>query len=132
MSVFGAFLVRVFPHSDQKYSEYEHFSRTYICSNLQPSPKTTNTAQEMKFSSQDFFLVNVTKSTGNCGFGHIYWRYSQWKTLGANYNKQFFQKKEYITKIRNINIHKKWCFPLEMSLVNANKSAENCGFPDIY
>ena len=24
--------------------------------------------------------VNITKSAGNCGFGHIYWRNSQWKT----------------------------------------------------
>ena len=24
--------------------------------------------------------VNVTKSTGNCGFGHIFWRYPEWKT----------------------------------------------------
>ena len=24
--------------------------------------------------------VNVTKSAGNCGFGHIYWRNPQWKT----------------------------------------------------
>ena len=26
------------------------------------------------------FSVNVTKSTGNCGFGHIYWRNPSWKT----------------------------------------------------
>ena len=25
--------------------------------------------------------VNVTKSAGNCGFGHIYWRNPQWKTF---------------------------------------------------
>ena len=25
-------------------------------------------------------LVNVTKSVGNCWFGHIYWRNPQWKT----------------------------------------------------
>ena len=25
--------------------------------------------------------VNVTKSTVSCGFGHIYWRNPQWKTL---------------------------------------------------
>ena len=25
--------------------------------------------------------VNVTKSAGNCGFGHIYWRNLWWKTL---------------------------------------------------
>ena len=24
--------------------------------------------------------VNVTKSAGKCGFGHIYWKNSQWKT----------------------------------------------------
>ena len=24
--------------------------------------------------------VNVTKSAGNCGFGHIYWRNPSWKT----------------------------------------------------
>ena len=24
--------------------------------------------------------ANVTKSAGNCGFGHIYWRNPQWKT----------------------------------------------------
>ena len=24
--------------------------------------------------------VNVTKSAGNCGFGHIYWRNPYWKT----------------------------------------------------
>ena len=32
------------------------------------------TAQKMKFSIKDFFSVNVTKSAGNCGFGHIYSR----------------------------------------------------------
>ena len=26
------------------------------------------------------FSVNMTKSAGNCGFGHIYWRNPQWKT----------------------------------------------------
>ena len=31
------------------------------------------TAQKMKFSIK-IFPVNVTKSTGNCRFGHIYWR----------------------------------------------------------
>ena len=36
-----------------------------------------NTAQKMKFSIKDFFnkrtcSINVTKSTGNCEFGHIY------------------------------------------------------------
>ena len=30
------------------------------------------TAQKMKFSIK-IYLVNVTKSEGNCGFGHIYW-----------------------------------------------------------
>ena len=25
--------------------------------------------------------VNMTKSAGNCGFGHIYWRNPLWKTL---------------------------------------------------
>ena len=29
-------------------------------------------AQKMKFSVKDFSSVNVTKSAGNCGFGHIY------------------------------------------------------------
>ena len=29
------------------------------------------TAEKMKFSIKDFFN-NVTKSAGNCGFGHIY------------------------------------------------------------
>ena len=40
------------------------------------------TAQKMKFSITDFFgkcdvatsTVDVAKSTGNCGFGHIYWK----------------------------------------------------------
>ena len=37
---------------------------------------STPTAQKMKFSIKDFSStpVNVTKSTGNCGFGLIYWR----------------------------------------------------------
>ena len=26
-------------------------------------------------------LVNVTKSAGKCGFGHIYWRNLSWKTF---------------------------------------------------
>ena len=34
MSVFGVFLVRIFPHSNQKYSEYEHFSRSVILSSF--------------------------------------------------------------------------------------------------
>ena len=29
------------------------------------------TVEKMKFSIKDFFS-NVTKSAGNCGFGHIY------------------------------------------------------------
>ena len=31
------------------------------------------TAQNMKFSVKDFF-TNLTKSAGNSGFGHIYWK----------------------------------------------------------
>ena len=33
--------------------------------------KNQFTPQNMKFSIKDF-SVNVTKSAGNCGFGHIY------------------------------------------------------------
>ena len=32
-----------------------------------------NTAQKMKFPLS-ISSINVTKSVGNCGFGHIYWR----------------------------------------------------------
>ena len=39
-----------------------------------------DTAQKMKFPLR-ISSVNVTKSTGNCGFGHIYWRNPQSKTL---------------------------------------------------
>ena len=31
-----------------------------------------------------------------------------------------------------ISLHKKWSFPLRISLVNVNKSAGNCGFVHIY
>ena len=31
------------------------------------------TAQKIRFSIKDFSM-NITKSAGNCGFGHIYWR----------------------------------------------------------
>ena len=31
----------------------------------------SDTTQTMKFSIKDFFS-NMTKFTGNCGFGHIY------------------------------------------------------------
>ena len=41
--------------------------------------RATITAQKIKFSIKDFF--SVTKSAGNCGSGHIYWRNLQWKTL---------------------------------------------------
>ena len=34
---------------------------------------TPVTAQKMKFSFKDS-SVNVTKSAGNCEFGHIHWR----------------------------------------------------------
>ena len=39
-----------------------------------------NTAQKMKFPLKNS-SVNVTKSAGNCGFGHIYWR----KSLTENF-----------------------------------------------
>ena len=34
MSVFGVFLYRIFPHSDQKNFEYGHFSRSNFYSHL--------------------------------------------------------------------------------------------------
>ena len=34
----------------------------------------------MKFSIRDFLTVIVTKSAGNCGFGHSYWRNPLWET----------------------------------------------------
>ena len=30
-----------------------------------------------------------------------------------------------------VSLHKKWSFPLRISLVNVSKSAENCGFDHI-
>ena len=41
---------------------------------------TFHFAQKMNFSIKEEISVNVTKSTGNCGFGHIFWRYPEWKT----------------------------------------------------
>ena len=38
------------------------------------------TAQKWSFPLR-ISSVSVTKSAGNCGFGHIYWRNVQWKTL---------------------------------------------------
>ena len=35
---------------------------------------TYYTVQKVKFSIKKISSVNVTKSAGNCGFGHIYWR----------------------------------------------------------
>ena len=52
-----------------------------------------NTAQKMKFSNK-VSSVNVTKSAGNCGFGHIYWRNPYWKT------SFFVQRKMLSTEIK--------------------------------
>ena len=38
--------------------------------------------------------VNVTKSAGNCGFGHIYWRIPQWKTSFLVHCECFINKKK--------------------------------------
>ena len=39
----------------------------------------SNASQEWSFPLM-ISSVNVTKSLGNCGFGHIYWRNPWWKT----------------------------------------------------
>ena len=40
----------------------------------------TITAQKLKLFTT-YLLVNVTKSSVTCGFAHIYWRATMWKTL---------------------------------------------------
>ena len=51
---------------------------------------TIYNAQKMKFSIW-MYSVNVTKSAGTCGFGHIYWRKLEWKTsLVVQWWKKFF------------------------------------------
>ena len=52
---------------------------------------TLHTAQKMKYSMKDF-LVNVIKSSGNYGFGHIYWR-NHWKK--SSFFVQWYKKKPY-------------------------------------
>ena len=37
------------------------------------------TSQKMKFPIK-YFLRKCDQTAGNCGFGHIYWRNSSWKT----------------------------------------------------
>ena len=60
------------------YHQYVfHFSRAGQCSNFN---KTSDITLHKKWS---FHLrissVNVTKSVGNCQFGHIYWKNPKWK-----------------------------------------------------
>ena len=43
------------------------------------------TAQKMNVSIKDFFLVNVTKSTENCGFGLRIWSHLLKKALMKNF-----------------------------------------------
>ena len=52
--------------------------------------------------------ANVTKSAGNCGFGHIYWRKPQWKA-------SFLVQRTF-----------------RISLVNVNICAGNCELVHIY
>ena len=107
MSVYEYFLVRIFPHSDwiriillyslqmpentdQENSEYEHFSRTVcvflsdltfilLCWILQACCWSLHCTKKWNFPLR-ISSVNVTKSAGNRGFGHIYWRNPIWKT----------------------------------------------------
>ena len=53
--------------------EFPFESNSEVAVQKKQQPINQNTAQKMKFSLR-ISPVNVTKSTGNCGFGHIYWR----------------------------------------------------------
>ena len=62
----------------ERKSEFEQFSRgelsrIYYSKNLQSVHKNWSFPLRI-------FSVNVTKSAGNSGFGHIYWKNPQWKT----------------------------------------------------
>ena len=66
-------------NTNQKHSEYEHFSRSDFCflnvkGRAAPLPKIkVITAQKMKSSIKNFF-GKCDQIRWNLRFGHIYWR----------------------------------------------------------
>ena len=54
--------------------------------------------------------INVTKSAGNCEFGHIYWRNPSWKTsfFCAVEEKEFFVKNFVIVKKNKLQLRTKY------------------------
>ena len=115
------FLVRIFPHSDWIQRDTECFS--VFSSNAgkyEPEKLWIQTlftqwllvlftnvnpfwALHKKWSFPlRISVVNVTKSTGNCGFGHVYWGNPSWK------NSFFVQWSQCYTEI--------WCFIYPYSL----------------
>ena len=131
MSVFEYFLVRIFPHSDwirrdtdypaiiipngRKYGPGKLRIRTFfthcVCFPKWPHlyPTLLNLAGLLLIialhKKWSFPLrissVNVTKSAGNSGFGHICWRDPIWKT---SFSCAAFAKENGLTRTNNINI----------------------------
>ena len=69
----------------------------------------SSTAQKWSFPLK-ISSVNVTKSDGHCGFGHIYWRNPQWKTLILSIDQQFTSISLSINtkKVINVDIKEQW------------------------
>ena len=59
-----------------------HFRKTFLSPNftLFVSIQGAQTLQKKWSFPLRISSVNATKSAGNCGFGHIYWRNTWWKT----------------------------------------------------
>ena len=98
-------------NTDQENSKYGHFSRivcvflsdpTFIllCWILQACCWSLHCTKKWNFPLR-ISSVNVTKSAGNSGFGHIYWINPIWKT---SFFCAAFEKVNGLTRTNNINI----------------------------
>ena len=105
--------VRIRENADQNNSEYRHFSRSVVCLFFLICSLTVLLLKIVSlftlFKIVGSFRTSIAKLIGNITVNVKVWRYSEklpCKSL----------------------LHKKWSFPLRISLVNVTKSARNCGF----
>ena len=91
LNMLNSVLMFSFSALDQKHPFLENFAQISNCllklQKIKLGTSTNSNMQNFKYDDGDFVSmykkwsfplrissVNVTKSAGNCGFGHIYWR----------------------------------------------------------
>ena len=67
--------------SSNEKQRYSYFPiKTFHFENIKKLPQKSMTLHKKWSFPLSISSVNETKSAGNCGFGHIYWRNCWWKT----------------------------------------------------